>query len=61
MEFRKIIEDLGNFQTIMMATLTDNQELSKSIETLTNNLHIKFDEVYIIPIWTLYLFVNLLG
>ena len=50
MEFRKIIEDLGNFQTIMMATLIDNQELSKSIETFTNNLHIKFDEVYIIPI-----------
>ena len=48
MEFRKIIEDLGNFQTIMMATLTDNPELSKSIETFSNNLHIKFDEVCMI-------------
>jgi len=46
MEFRKIIEDLGHFQTIMMVEMKDNLELSNTIEKFSNNLHKIYDEVF---------------
>ena len=46
MEFRKIIEDLGHFQTIMMVEMKDNPELSNTIEKFSNNLHRIYDEVF---------------
>ena len=45
MEFRKIIEDLSHFETIMMATMQDNPELSSIIKKFTNNLHTIHDKV----------------
>ena len=45
MEFRKIIEDLDHFQTIMMVEMKDNPELSCTIEKFSNNLHKIYDEV----------------
>ena len=46
MEFRKIIEDLDHFQTIMMVEMKDNPELSCTIEKFSNNLHKIYDEVF---------------
>ena len=46
MEFRKIIEDLDQFQTIMMVEMKDNPELSCTIEKFSNNLHKIYDEVF---------------
>ena len=45
MEFRKIIEDLSHFETIMMAEMKDNPELSSTIEKFSNNLQNICDEV----------------
>ena len=46
MEFRKIIEDLSHFETIMMAEMKDNPELSTTIEKFSNNLQKIYDEVF---------------
>ena len=50
MEFRKIIEDLSHFETIMMAEMKDNPELSTTIEKFSNNLHKIYDEVFFWPL-----------